>query len=691
MSENSSESGLDANRLTATTTSIPAAGTQRAERPPPMIPDHEVLRLIGRGSYGEVWLARTALGSLRAVKVVYRESFDHDRPYEREFEGIKKFEPISHARESQVDIFHVGRNDAAGFFYYIMELADSIGVQSPESKVQSQPTVPCATLDVGLGTLDERAYSPRTLKHELRTRGALPVSECVQIALPLTRALEHLHARGLVHRDIKPSNIIFVNGVPKLADIGLVTSVDATRSFVGTDGYIPPEGPGTPQADLYSLGKVLYECVTGKDRLDFPELPADWRTRSDFGQLLEFNEILTKACDSDPQQRYQNADEMNVDLVLLQHGESVRNKRVIQQHFVFLKRIGFGAAALGVLSAALWFVLTNVNWLETGSTERKATFAQKQEARRLYSLAITNWRNTQAGLERGIRLLNLAIAEDQNYAPAYSELAYRFSEASGFYLPAAFAMNQAKANAVNALRLDDSLSLAHRALAMVLARHDLDLPKAEEHFQRAIELTPKDVAVYGEYAMSLSWFGQFTRADAVLQRGEQVDPKEHNLLGGWCWRFYLGRDFRKAVQAADRLMTLHPNSVIGPWFLALAYEGLRDYTNALAWAERTRQMDSSPDTISQIGRLHARLGHREEAQKALEALRVLAQSPGGARSFAAEVWLALGEYDRAIEDLQREVNEYPPTALWLSVSPLWDELRSDPRFLALLRKGGLEK
>src|SRR5438552_2908071 len=69
------------------------------ENPAPSIPDHQLLRLIGRGSYGEVWLARSATGSLRAVKVVYRKSFDHDRPYEREFEGLKKFEPLSHARE----------------------------------------------------------------------------------------------------------------------------------------------------------------------------------------------------------------------------------------------------------------------------------------------------------------------------------------------------------------------------------------------------------------------------------------------------------------------------------------------------------------------------------------------------------------------------------------------------------------
>jgi len=93
---------------------------------------------------------------------------------------------------------------------------------------------------------------------------------------------------------------------------------------VGTDGYIPPEGPGTPQADLYSLGKVLYECVTGKDRLDFPELPADWRIRPDLDQLLEFNEILTKACDSEPNRRYQTAGQMRTELESLQSGESVK-------------------------------------------------------------------------------------------------------------------------------------------------------------------------------------------------------------------------------------------------------------------------------------------------------------------------------------------------------------------------------
>src|SRR5437870_13583804 len=97
-----------------------------------------MLRLIGRGAYGEVWLARSTTGLYRAVKVVHRSAFDHDRPFEREFDGIQKFEPISHS-ESQVHILHVGRNVAGGYFYYVMELADQ-AEPGPNSSVAAEVT-----------------------------------------------------------------------------------------------------------------------------------------------------------------------------------------------------------------------------------------------------------------------------------------------------------------------------------------------------------------------------------------------------------------------------------------------------------------------------------------------------------------------------------------------------------------------
>src|SRR5437868_3323982 len=191
---------------------------------PPVLTDYECLRQIGRGAYGEVWLARTLTGSYLALKVVYRGFFEHERPFEREFEGIKRFEPISRTDPSQVSILHVGRGE--DYFYYVMELADNANASSnPGAGVKRLSS--CSVEQVNSEPLHASSYIPQTLKRLLLDRGALPADECIEIALALTHALGHLHENGLVHRDIKPSNVIFVNGIAKLADIGLVTSVDA--------------------------------------------------------------------------------------------------------------------------------------------------------------------------------------------------------------------------------------------------------------------------------------------------------------------------------------------------------------------------------------------------------------------------------------------------------------------------------
>src|SRR5205814_2884618 len=133
----------------------------------------------------------------------------------------------------------------------------------------------------------------------------------LEVGLVLTEALAHLHSHGLVHRDVKPSNVIFVNGRPKLADIGLVTDSSDAHSIVGTEGYLPPEGPGMPQADLFALGKVLYEAATGLDRRQFPQLPPDLREWPDAKLVFEINEALLKAFATDVHQRYQSATEVH--------------------------------------------------------------------------------------------------------------------------------------------------------------------------------------------------------------------------------------------------------------------------------------------------------------------------------------------------------------------------------------------
>jgi serine/threonine protein kinase len=101
----------------------------------PVLPDHTLLRPIGRGAYGEVWLARNIMGTLRAVKVIWREQFESARPFEREFAGIQRYEPVSRSSGGLVHVLHVGRNDAEGYFYYVMELADEAEEDpKPESR-----------------------------------------------------------------------------------------------------------------------------------------------------------------------------------------------------------------------------------------------------------------------------------------------------------------------------------------------------------------------------------------------------------------------------------------------------------------------------------------------------------------------------------------------------------------------------
>ncbi len=252
--------------------------TQAQNNPPPNVPEHTLLRQIGQGAYGEVWLARSALGAYRAVKVIHRSQFDHERPYERELRAIREVEPFTRQHEGLVDILQVGERD--DYFYYVMELADDLH---------------------GDRELDPEAYQPRTLSMEIYERERLPPETTCSLGVTIAKALAFLHENNLVHRDVKLSNIIYVKGRAKLADVGLVARSDASFSLVGTYGYIPREGPGRPPADIYALGKVLYEAATGKDRADFPEIdvmdPA----------LKGLNRVFLKACADEPDDRYASA------------------------------------------------------------------------------------------------------------------------------------------------------------------------------------------------------------------------------------------------------------------------------------------------------------------------------------------------------------------------------------------------
>lgn len=269
----------DSTAVTPSTRSRRVAPRRKAQRPEgtrPTVPDHEILRKIGTGAYGEVWLARSVTGAYRAVKVVWREDFADEQVFIREFDGVLTYEPIARGIPGLVHILHIGQHGGPfPYYFYVMELADDAYT--------------------GVHT-DPESYKPRTLFSDMQQYGnrPMPLDYVLEVGCQLSRALAGLHAQELTHRDVKPTNVIFINGRVKLADAGLVAH-SSQRSFVGTEGYIPPEGPGSPRADVYALAKVLYEMSTGMDRLNFPSLPVELPEGCTYRRWAAFNKVICAA------------------------------------------------------------------------------------------------------------------------------------------------------------------------------------------------------------------------------------------------------------------------------------------------------------------------------------------------------------------------------------------------------------
>jgi serine/threonine protein kinase len=296
---------------------------------PPEIPGHTLHRPIGSGGYGTVWLAQADTGVWRAVKVVRRDAFGSDKPFLREWRAVQAAAPVARETPELATLHETGEGD--GWFYCTLDLADN------------------ANDDSNSDNFNPEKYAPRTLAQQLDLHDRLPFADCLHIAETLATALGALHARGLVHCDVKPSNIIFIDGQPRLADVGLVRTESSAATAVGTAGYVPPEGVGRPAGDLFALGVVLYEMATGRDRMEFPSFPTlSGEERTD--QLLALNEVIVRACHPEPAHRYPSAEAMAEDLRRLAQGQPLAPQRRPQW-----------AVAAGILFFAVvaWSMLNN--------------------------------------------------------------------------------------------------------------------------------------------------------------------------------------------------------------------------------------------------------------------------------------------------------------------------------------------
>ncbi|HJZ91232.1 MAG TPA: serine/threonine-protein kinase [Gemmataceae bacterium] len=363
----------------------------------PQVPGYEVEAVLGRGGMGVVFRARhLRLNRLVALKMVLAGEYAGQRERERFQREAEAAAELQHS--NVVQIYDVG--DADGRPYFTMELVDR-------------------------GSLAQKlAGTPQ------------PARQAAQLVATLADAVHAAHARGIVHRDLKPSNVLLTaDGTPKIADFGLARRLDQDASLtrtgirLGTPSYMAPEqARGRPEAlgpavDVYALGAILYEVLTGRppfraetssetERQVIAEEPAP-PSRLNAKVPRDLETICLKCLEKDPLKRYSSASDLTADLHRFERGESIAARRPGQLERV-VKWVRRRPTAAALVGASVLFTITLIGgalWLAVQQAQRRqAVEADLREVAELQRQA--RWADAHAALERAEARLNGGGARD---------------------------------------------------------------------------------------------------------------------------------------------------------------------------------------------------------------------------------------------------------------------------------------
>ena len=311
---------------------------------------------------------------------------------------------------------------------------------------------------------------------------------------------------------------------------------------------------------------------------------------------------------------------------------------------------------------------------------------------RAYSLYLKGrfeWnRRTQDGIATGIEYFEQAIAEDPNYAQAYTGLADCYALHVDYRsVPVKEGFESAKAYARKAIELDETLAEAHASLAWVLFIYDWDWDEAEREFRRALELDPRYAPAHQWYAFLLASKGAMNEALLESHTAVELDPGSASARRSLAAAYFYARRYDQARYHFERAIAMNPNSeeayrLCG---LTLAVDGRLDESIQLL-REAVAMPIAGSYTRASLGYALAVAGHRAEAEEILVRLRAEADQHYVSPVAFATILIGLGDHEGALDAAERAFEERRGWMTYLGVNPLLDPLRDHPRFRALVER-----